>query len=456
MRCLGKIIKLTTEIVLYGDSLPTISDLEKEYGKKHPKSQKLYERALKVLPSGVSHDGRIARPFPVYMTRAEGAYKWDVDGNQYVDYVMGHGGTLFGYGDKRLRAALENALAAPHMGACTEAEIEWAETITRLVPCGKNGYVRGCSCGGEAVEEAVRLARIHTGNDKIVIHEGCYHGKWEETCVGRGPPYGIVNQKGIPKYIRDNVILVPYNKPEAAEAAFKTGEIACILLQGNAPYTKDYIKTLRELTTKYGVVFLMDEVVSGFRYAVEGAQGYYGVTPDLTTLGKIVGGGAPCGAVTGPKEFMQYLEFRDSNWNRFTRSATGGTWNSQPLSISAGIVAMDICDKEREKIYPRLYEIGKKLVKAIDDAAKDYRLKITGTGLPPDNPTQVAARLDPGASPLAASAIYLSMVNNGVFSYGGMPSNTCIKYSDEDLKKTEEAIDKTFAVLKENKLVPQA
>jgi len=434
--------------------LPTVSDLEKEFIKKHSKSQKLYERARNILPSGVSHDGRFAKPFPIYMVKAEGTHKWDVDGNEYVDYVMGHGGALFGYGDPRLRAAMEKALANPHMGACTELEIEWAETIERLVPCAKNGYVRGCSCGGEAVEEAVRVARIHTGKDKIVIHEGCYHGKWEETCVGRGPPYGLVNQKGIPKAIRENVILVPYNKPEAVEAAFRTGEVACILLQGNAPYTKDYIKTLRELTTKYGVVFIMDEVVSGFRYSVGGAQEYYGVTPDLAALGKVIGGGAPCGAVAGPKEILQYYEFRDEYWNRFIRPAVGGTWNMQPLSIAAGIEAMNICDKEHEKIYPRLYEIGKRLTKNLNDTAADLHIKVTAGGLPPENPTNITATLDPHASPLAAYAVDLTLKNNGFFSYRGISGHTTFKYTEEDLRQTEDAFRKALEVIKENKLTP--
>ena len=256
--------------------MTTIKELETEYIRKHRKSKELYERALNSYASGVTHDARYARPFPIYMAKADGAKKWDVDENEYVDYVMGHGALLFGYNDKRLTAALERVLPYIHMGSCTELEIEWAEMIKKLVPCARDGFVRACACGGEAVEMAARVARIYTGRDKIVIHGGCYHGKWEEINYGHsGPPYGLCNIRGIPKSVRENVIILPYNNPEALEKAFKTGDVACIFLQGNAPYTKSYMEEVRELTTKYGVVFILDEVVSGFRYAPGGAQEYY-------------------------------------------------------------------------------------------------------------------------------------------------------------------------------------
>ncbi|RLI12622.1 aspartate aminotransferase family protein [Candidatus Bathyarchaeota archaeon] len=431
--------------------------LEEEYMKKHPRSRNLYSRALKCFASGVTHDGRYVKPFPIYMVKADGAKKWDVDGNEYIDYVMGHGALLFGYNDKRLRRAVESVLSNIHMGSCTELEIEWAEMIKKLVPCARDGFVRACACGSEAIAMAVRLARVHTGRDKIVVHEGCYHGKWESVILAHnGPPYGLCNTRGIPKSVGENTIIIPYNKPEIVEKVFATGDVACIILQGNAPYTKEYMKELRELTEKYGVVFILDEVVSGFRYAAGGAQEYYGVTPDLAVLGKIVGGGAPIGAICGSRELLQYYEFRDDEyWNRFVRISIGGTWNAQPICISAGLEAMKIIDMERNEIYPRLYKICERLVDSIVKCAEEAGIRVSVGGTPPERPmAYIHPKFADGSSPLAAYAFYLSMTNNGVFPYRTGRFVPCVKHSDEDLNRTENAMRKAMEVLKKDNLVP--
>ncbi|MFQ6095195.1 MAG: aspartate aminotransferase family protein [Candidatus Bathyarchaeia archaeon] len=440
--------------------MSVISRLEEEYLKKHPKSRHLYNRALKCFASGVTHDSRYARPFPIYMVRADGTKKWDVDGNEYIDYVMGHGTLILGYNDERLRRAVEAVLSNIHIGSCTELEIEWAEMIKRLVPCARDGFVRACACGGEAVEMAVRLARIHTEKEKIVLHGGCYHGKWEEVNYAHGgPPYGLCNVRGIPGSIRENVVIVPYNRPEAVEEAFAGGDVACIILQGNSPYTKEYMEQLRELTTEYGVVFILDEVVSGFRYAPGGAQEYYGITPDLTVLGKIVGGGAPIGAICGSRDLLQYYEFRegDDYWNRFVRISLGGTWNAQPVCISAGLEVMRIIDKERDVIYPRLYEVCDTLVACIKDCAEEVGVAVSAGGTPPERPMVfIHPEFEPSSSPLASYAFYLSVTNSGVFPFGTGRFVPCVKHSDEDLKRTRVALRKSMKVLKEGKLVPPA
>jgi len=375
--------------------LPSISKLEKEYVEKHPKSRDLYKRGLNCFASAVTHDGRYERPFPIYATRAKGTKKWDVDGNEYVDYVMGHGALLLGYGDERVNAALQDQVAkAVHMGASTELEIEWAELIQQLVPCAKGGLVRAQSCGTEAIQMAIRLARAFTGRDKVVLHAGCYHGKGDNTiCAFRGPPYGLLNISGITQGIRNDVVMLPYNDLKVAEEAFKTGEVACILLQGNALYTREYIKGLRDLTSSYGVVFIIDEIVSGFRYAAGGAQEYYGVTPDLAVLGKIIGGGAPIGAVCGKNEILDLYSFKDSYWNKFVRISVGGTWNAQPLCIAGGIAMMKIIKAERDTLYPRLYDIGNRITKSFNERAEDLGVSALASGLPPDNPTTIAFNL---------------------------------------------------------------
>ena len=465
--------------------MTTLGELEKEYVAKHPKSQQLYERALHFYASGVTHDARFARPFPVYAVRTKGARKWDVDGNEYVDYIMGHGTLLLGYGDERVNKAIQEQIPkAIHMGTCTELEIEWAELIKRIVPAARNGLVRGTSCGGEAVQTAIRLSRAYTGRDKIVVNAGAYHGKGDATIYARGgPPFGIYNVRGIPQGVKDDVVIVPLNNLEAVEKAFATGDVACMIVHCNNLYTKEYLEGLRELTSRYGVVFIMDEVISGFRYAAGGAQEYYGVTPDLAVLGKIIGGGAPVGAVCGKSDIMELHGFKDDYWNRFVRINTGGTWNAQPISIVGGIAMMKIIDEERDRIYPCMYKIGQRLTDTFKDQANDLGLAAHAHGLPIENPTifsldlfnrpipsdkaylwqtgpatfeDYATKSSFSAGAKANYATYLTMINKGIIAFSGSTFMLCTKYTEEDLQKTEDAFDRTLRVLKENKLVGQA
>jgi len=404
-----------------------------------------------------------------------------VDGNEYVDYVMGHGALLTGYGDERVLAAVQDQIQkAMHMGTSTELEIEWAELIQKLVPSAHGGLVRATACGSEAAMIGIRLSRMYTGREKIVLHAGSYHGKADTTIYAtRGPPFGICNVRGIPRGVREGVNIIPYNL-EAAEEAFQTGEVAAIMLQGNSLYTKEYIEGLRRLTKEYGVVFIMDEVVSGFKYAPGGAQEYYGVTPDLTILGKIIGGGAPVGAVCGQKEIMDYHSFKDEYWNRFTRLSVGGTWNAQPLSIIGGIVVMKLVDKEREKIYSRLRNIGRRLTGSFNDLAEDLGVAAMATGLPYEDPVAFSInffnrpvppereyiwktgpttfedydiRAGFAAGGQANQAAYLSMINNGISALRGRSFILCTKHSDEDMKLTETAFEETLRLLKDNRLV---
>jgi len=463
------------------DILTSINELEKEYVRKHTKSKLLYEKALNFYASGVTHDARFAKPFPVYAVRAKGTRKWDVDGNEYVDYIMGHGALLTGYGDDRVLTVMQDQIQkAMHMGTSTELEIEWAELIQKLVPSAQGGLVRATSCGSEAVMIAIRLSRMYTGKEKIVLHAGSYHGKADTTIyVSRGPPFKITNVLGIPQGVREGVTVIPYNL-EDVEEAFQTGEVACIILQGNALYTKEYVEGLRRLTKQYGVVFIIDEVVSGFKYAAGGAQEYYGVTPDLSALGKIIGGGAPVGAVCGKKEVMEYQSFKDEYWNQFIRISVGGTWNAQPLSIAGGIAMMKIIEEEKDRIYPQLRSTGKRLTKSFNDMAKDIGVSATAVGLPYEDPVtcslvlfnrpippekeylwtkgpttiedyDLKARFTAGGQ--TNQAVYLSMINNGISSFRGRSFVLCSEYSEEDMKITESAFKATLKVLKDNNLV---
>jgi glutamate-1-semialdehyde 2,1-aminomutase len=462
--------------------MSSLQELEQAYIATHPQSYQLYQRAVESYPSGVTHDARYARPFPIYVTHALGTKKWDVDDHVYVDYVMGHGALLFGYGDPEISDAFRQCIGhGIHLGACTELELEWAELIKQLVPSAHDGWVRGTASGTEANQMAIRLARWYTGRDRVVLHTGAYQGKGDATIlVSRGPPFGRSNVRGIPDGVRNDVILVPYNDLTAVESAFQTGRVAGIILQGNALYTKEYLTGLRDLTMQYGVVFIMDEVVSGFRYAAGGAQEYYDVTPDLTTLGKVIGGGAPVGAICGQPTILDAYTFKDALWNRFTRIGVGGTWNAQPLPIVGGIAAMRKIASEGPSLYERLYGIGRRLVQYVNTRASELNVTVHALGLPIDNPTTLSIYLlnraiapdhrylwETGptsfddyetkagytAAAPAQYALYLAMINQGIYSYRGRGGSLCTKYSEEDLTQTEAAIDYALEMLKANQLV---
>jgi glutamate-1-semialdehyde 2,1-aminomutase len=328
---------------------------------------------------------------------------------------------------------------------------------------------------------AIRLARWYTDRDRIVLHAGSYQGKGDTTILAsRGPPYGLSNIRGIPHDVRKDVIVVPYNDLTAVESAFQTGQVAGLILQGNAFITREYISGLRELTSQYGVVFIMDEVVSGFRYAAGGAQEYYGVTPDLTTLGKVIGGGAPVGAICGPPTILDAYTFKDAHWNRFTRIGVGGTWNAQPLGIVGGIAAMRQIAAEGPGLYEQLYRVGRRLIQYVNTRALERGIAVHALGLPVDHPTTLAIHLfnrgiasdhrhlwttGPAsfddydtkagyrAHAPAQYALYLAMISHGIFSYRGSGGSLCTKYTEEDLTHTEAAIDHALETLQINHLV---
>jgi len=460
----------------------TLNELEKQYVDTHKKSQKLYEQALEVLPGGVSHDSRFRKPFPIYARNAAGSKKWDVDGNEYVDLVMGHGALLFGYGEEKVVERLsEQVKEATHIGACSEYEIEWAKLIQQLIPSARNGLVRGTSCGTEAVAMGIRLSRAYTSKNRIIIHLGAYHGKIDATIIARsGPPIKTYNVKGIPEGVMKDVAIVPFNNLPAVRKELQAGDVACILLHSNALYEEEYVKGLRELSTDYDAVFFMDEVVSGFRYSAGGAQEYYGVTPDLTALGKIIGGGVPVGAICGNKDIMDYYSFKDENWNKYMRISVGGTWNCQPVSVVGGIEMMKKINTEKDRIYPKIRTTSKKLCQSFNEQAEDLGVSVYANGLPVDNPTTFSINLFNKTIPeekmnlwktgpknfdeykekssyraesKANQINYLSMINDGIFSYGGLGGSISTAHTNQDIDKILKATENSLRILKENRLI---
>jgi len=316
------------------------------YAESLPASRALHERAKEVFPDGVTHDNRRMQPFPIYVERAEGAYKWDVDGNRYIDYWMGHGALLYGHNPPHIRDAVSEAvLQGSHYGASHQPEVEWGEWVQRLVPCAER--VRFTASGTEATHMALRLARAFTGRKRVVKFAGHFHGWHEGLEIGVRAPYTNEPEAGQLEVVTDLVTVCPPNDIEAVREALASGDVAALILEptgghfGTIPMDKNFVAALREETKKAGALLVFDEVVTGFRVSPGGAQAHFGVTPDLTSLAKILAGGLPGGSVVGRADVLEYLATKpDPEANRQTKIAHHGTFNANPISAAAGVAML--------------------------------------------------------------------------------------------------------------------
>ncbi|MCI0581579.1 MAG: aminotransferase class III-fold pyridoxal phosphate-dependent enzyme, partial [Chloroflexi bacterium] len=304
-------------------------------------SAALYDRARPVFPSGVTHDSRHLDPFPIYVTRAAGSHKWDVDSNEYVDYYGGHGALILGHCHPAVtEAVVEQARRGSHYGACHELEVRWGELVSQIVPSAE--MVKFTSSGTEATMMAMRLARAHTGRDRIVKTQGHFHGWHDYATLAMAPPWDVPISRGVPKAVWGTVTGVPALDPAALEAELKVGDVAAVIVWCNG-LTAEFAPQVIEIAHRHGALVIFDEVVTGFRYAPGGAQEHFGVKPDLTAMAKILAGGYPGGAVAGLADVMRILEFRDDpEWQRFGRIAHPGTFNANPVSAAAGVACLEI------------------------------------------------------------------------------------------------------------------
>jgi glutamate-1-semialdehyde 2,1-aminomutase len=320
------------------------------YERMHRGSHRLHQQALEVFPDGVTHDTRRFTPFPIYVDRAQGPRKWDVDGNELIDYVSGHGALLLGHGRAEVvEAVRQQVVRGTHYGASHETEIAWGRWVQKLIPSAER--VRFTSSGTEAVQMAVRLARAHTKRELLVKFEEHFHG-WSDTVSAslagaEGPTWGT----GIPEGVLGYQVVLPANDVAALQAAFARhpDEIAAAIIEptgahmGGMPVEPAFLHELRRLTAQHGAVLIFDEVVTGFRVSPGGAQAYYGITPDLTTMAKILAGGLPGGGVAGRAEILSQIDFTDASGAlRGQRVPHPGTFNANPLSAAAGVAALGI------------------------------------------------------------------------------------------------------------------
>ncbi len=330
------------------DDPRTNSRIVAAYRGRTPGSQTLAAEAAALFPSGITHDSRNVDPYGIYIERAAGPHKWDVDGNRYIDFFGGHGALILGHCHPTVTAAVAQAVAeGSQFGASHPREIRWAQAIQRLVPSAER--VRFTSSGTEATLMAVRLARAFTGRQTLLRFKGHFHGWHDQMTSGYTNHYDGSPTPGVLPAVADSSVLVTPGDLDAVRTALETNpDIAAIILEptgssfGQVPVTPEFLHGLRRLATLHGALLIFDEVVTGFRVSPGGAQVAFDVRPDLSSFAKIVAGGMPGAAVAGRKEILDHLDFAVSASLGREKIGHPGTFNANPVSAAAGIAALTI------------------------------------------------------------------------------------------------------------------
>ncbi len=414
------------------------------------KSKKLFEDAVNYLPGGVDSPIRAFKPYPFFVEKAKGSKLYDVDGNEYIDYCLGYGPQILGHANEELIESAKNQLElGTAYGVPTEKEVILAKEVIRRVPCAE--MVRFVNSGTEATMSAIRLARGVTGRNKIIKFEGAYHGAHDAVLIKSGSgAAGKPDSPGVPEDATKNTISAPFNDEEAIRNIIseQTDEIACIILEpimgnvGCIPPRDGFLEFLREITEENEIILIFDEVITGFRLSKGGAQEYFGITPDLVTFGKILGGGFPIGAIAGKKEYMEQFAPNGPVYQ-------AGTFSGNPMSINNGIAALKILD---DNLYKDLHDKGEYLRRGMSDILTDLNIDFQLHGV--ESMTQVYFTenevYDYATAQQANSDEFLNyfrtLLENGVFIAPSQYECGFIssQHSKDDLDKTLEAMKLAF------------
>jgi len=450
---------------------PTNSAIVAAYVEQTPGSAALHKQASGYLPSGIVHDSRRTDPYPVYMRRAAGARKWDVDGRELVDFFGGHGALLLGHCHPVVTEAAQRQLAlGTHFGSCHELEVEWAGLVQALVPCAER--VRFTSSGTEATHMALRLARAFTGRSKILRFQRHFHGWHDHMAFGVDGHFDGSPTPGVLPEVAAEVVLLPPGDLKAVEQAFEQDDgIAAVILEptgassGVVPLGADFLRGLRELTTRHGVVLIFDEVVTGFRLAPGGAQQVTGVTPDLCTLAKIIAGGLPGGAVAGRKDIIDWLDFDVAASRKREKIRHQGTYNANPVSAAAGCEALrlirdtDLCSRAtaaarsmRDAFNQVLAEEDIPWAVYGEHSVLHFFTNGSRIDLDPltwDANTQPLEVFVPDPRKTMLAKLYLALVVNGIDPKGGGGAIVSAMHGPEDIAWATQSWRKALRMLKE-------
>ena len=416
------------------------------------RSQSLFERACRSIPGGVNSPVRAFGSVggtPPFIARGEGSHLWDVDGNEYIDYVCSWGPLLLGHRHPAVIQALGEVLEiGTSFGAPTEREVELAELIGEIMPSME--MVRLVNSGTEAAMSALRLARGFTGRDLVVKFEGCYHGHVDSLLVKAGSgvaTLGIPDTAGVPAAFADTTIALPYNSAAAVEEAFRANgsRIAAVIVEpvggnmGCVPPAPGFLECLREQTLKYGALLIFDEVMTGFRVAFGGAQQLYGIRPDLTTIGKVIGGGLPIGGYGGRADIMSQVAPAGPIYQ-------AGTLSGNPLAVSAGL-AVPRHLKQHPGIYTQLESRAAQLPAAPPAGTTVSRVGSMFTFFFTEEPVTDYSSAK-AADTRAFSRFHHAMLEEGIYL---APSQfeagfVSTAHPAADIKKTAEAAHRPFAV----------
>lgn len=427
--------------------------------RSYDKSIAAFEEAKKLMPGGVNSPVRAFKSVdmdPIFMERGKGSRIYDIDGNEYIDYVLSWGPLILGHANDRVVESIKKvAEMGTSFGAPTLMENKLAQLVRERVPSIE--IVRMVSSGTEATMSALRLARGYTGRNKILKFEGCYHGHGDSLLIKAGSgvaTLGLPDSPGVPEGVASNTITVPYNDLEAVKVAFKQyGEdIAGVIVEpvagnmGVVPPLPGFLEGLREITTQNGTVLIFDEVMTGFRVGYNCAQGYFNITPDLTCLGKVIGGGLPVGAYGGKAEIMEQIAPSGPIYQ-------AGTLSGNPLAMTAGYETLSQLTPES---YTEFERKAKMLEEGLKAAAEKYDIPYTVNragsmvGLFFTNEDVINYDKARTSNLEFFASYYREMANNGVFlppsQFEGLFLST--EHSDEDIKKTLEAAELAFSKLK--------
>jgi glutamate-1-semialdehyde 2,1-aminomutase len=438
------------------------------YRERTPGSARLAREAREVMPGGITHDSRYMRPHGVFVERARGSRKWDVDGNEYVDYFGGHGALLLGHGRPEVVEAAGAALAlGTQFGASHALEVRWARLVRDLVPSAER--VRFTASGTEATHLALRLARAWSGRRLLVRLRSHFHG-WHDHVASGGGPAGSVPAGVLPEIAAGTLLLPPGDVGALRDAFAAHGrDIAAVIVEptgasfGRVPLRPDFLRALREETSRAGAALIFDEVITGFRVAPGGAQSVYGITPDLTTLAKVLAGGLPGGAVAGRADILERLDADAAESAGFEKIQHYGTFNANPVSAAAGIAALEIIRAEPacERANAFAAELRARLNAELAAAGVPWAVYGAFSGfqifLNPNRRALDPRAFDPHAvapdelktnPPALVDKLRMALLANGV-DIGGWPGGlTSAAHADDDLDHTVAAFRRAVGMLK--------